>query len=312
GTPRYGPALNTLHQYVTDLAHRRVRAANIRIDRGAAPPFAEYDVLHGLTGIGAYFLRSAPGSDALGAVLAYLVRLTRPLLIDDQTVPGWWCSHDPHVGQSYAFPGGHANFGVAHGIAGPLALLAHAARRGITVEGHTDAMDVITRWLDDWRQEGEPGGWWPQWITLKELVSGRTTQPGPARPSWCYGTPGIARAGQLATIANGDTRNQQYFEGTLSNCLADPVQTNQLIDTSLCHGWAGVYQTVWRAAHDTTNPVLRAILPRLANALTRQAHTGTGNEPGFLEGDAGAALSLHTATRDTTPISGWDACLLIS
>jgi hypothetical protein len=101
---------------VTDLAHRRVRTAHARIDRGTAPPFAEYDLLHGLTGIGAYLLRSDPGSNALEAVLTYLVRLTQPLLVYGRTVPGWWCAHDPHVHQSPTFPAGHANFGIAHGI----------------------------------------------------------------------------------------------------------------------------------------------------------------------------------------------------
>jgi lantibiotic biosynthesis protein len=49
-------------------------------------------------------------------------------------------------------------------------------------------------------------------------------------------------------------------------------------------------------------------LPHLAHQLTRAARS---EDIGFLEGDAGVALALGTATRDAPPVSGWDACLLI-
>lgn len=125
-----------LDPHVTALAHRRVDGGHARITRGELPAFAEYDLLHGLTGIGAHLLQHAPGSDALGRILAYLVALTRPLRIDGEDLPGWWVSHDPQVTTSSEFPGGHANLGIAHGISGPLALLAQALRRDVTVDGH--------------------------------------------------------------------------------------------------------------------------------------------------------------------------------
>jgi hypothetical protein len=42
-------------------------------------------------------------------------------------------------------------------IAGPLALLALAMRRGITVPGQDEAIDRICAWLDAWRQPGTAG-----------------------------------------------------------------------------------------------------------------------------------------------------------
>ncbi|MGH3997648.1 MAG: hypothetical protein ACRDTJ_09330 [Pseudonocardiaceae bacterium] len=38
-----------------------------------------------------------------------------------------------------------------------------------------------------------------------------------------------------------------------------------------------------------------------------RAHAGLGTD-----GAAGLTLALHTATRTTPPISGWDSCLLIN
>lgn len=312
GTPRYGAVLTGIDAHVTALAHRRVSCALDRIHRGQRPAFAEYDLLHGLTGIGAHLLAHAPGSDALGRILAYLVRLTQPLHASGQTLPGWWTFHDPNVATSPGFSGGHANIGIAHGICGPLTLLARSLRRGITVDGHADAITGICAFLNSWRQDATAGSWWPQWVTRDDLRTGRTSQPGPGRPSWCYGTPGIAFAQQLAAIATGNTRLRRVAEDALAGCLSDPAQLSQLTGTSLCHGWAGVYQTAARAARDALTPQISTLLPHLASHLTRHARTGHSQNAGFLEGHAGVALALHSAARTTPPISGWDTCLMIN
>lgn len=312
GTVRYAPALVGVDAPVTALAHRRVDLAQARIDRGELPAFSEYDLLHGLTGIGTHLLRHVPGNDALKRVLTYLVRLTQPLRADGETLPGWTVFHDPHVKQSDDFPGGHANLGLAHGISGPLALLALALRQGITVEGHHEAIHVICTWLDTWRQDSDTGSWWQQWITRDQMRTGRASQRGPMRPSWCYGTPGLARAQQLAAIATSDIERQRMAEDALVVCLSDPQQLSQITDVSLCHGWAGLYQTAWRAARDALTPEISAHLPTLADRLVQRCRARRGGGIGLLEGDAGLALALHTAARNAPPTSGWDGCLLIA
>lgn len=310
GANRYAPALARLDPCVTALAHRRVDRALARMARAERPAFAEYDLLHGMTGIGAHLLRHVPGSEALPRILSYLVRLTEPLHADGETLPGWWTFHDPNRRTSPGFPGGHANLGMAHGIAGPLALLAHAQRNGVAVDGQTGAVERICSFLDSWCQP--PGTWWPQWVTQHDLRAGRPAQPGPARPSWCYGTPGIARAQQLAAIATGDTPRQRHAEAALSACLADPAQLGQVTDASLCHGWAGIYQTAARAASDALTPHISGHLPSLAAQLTNHAHAAQCQRDGLLEGKTGFALALHTAAHGPPPIPGWDTCLMIS
>ncbi|CAL9614925.1 lanthionine synthetase C family protein [Streptomyces sp. enrichment culture] len=309
---RYWQALTAVDEHVTALTHRRVDSATQRLQSGQRPAFHEYDVFRGLTGIGVYLLRHRPDSAALERVLTHLVALTRPVH-DDRlgSVPGWWVGHDPHLTHTPDFPGGHANLGAAHGITGPLLLMARTARRGITVDGQAEAIHTVLAWLDRWRQDGPAGPWWPEYLTLGDLRSGRTTRPGPSRPSWCYGTPGIARAGQAAAIALRDTVRQQLHEDALARCLSDPRQVDRLTDTSLCHGWAGAYQTLWRAAQETTSPALHTVLPSVADALIRHAATTPLLGPGLLLGDAGTALALTTAASGAAPASGWDACLLI-
>lgn len=270
---RYTAAVTSLDTSVIKLAHRQVDAALARIERADRPAFAEYDLFSGLTGIGRLFLQHAPGSDALGRILGYLVRLSRPSRADGAVLPGWWVANDPDP--LLPTPGGHANFGLAHGITGPLALLGTALRCGVAVDGHTDAVTEICSHLDAWRQDGETGPWWPQWITREELRAGRVRQAGPMRPSWCYGIPGIARAQQIAAIAVGDTARQNMAEHALTQCLSDPAQLTRITDGGLCHGWAGLYQTVWRAANDARTPTLGTYLPHLAESPSSASTTRT-------------------------------------
>ncbi|WP_338785438.1 lanthionine synthetase LanC family protein [Streptomyces sp. DG1A-41] len=163
------------------------------------------------------------------------MRLTEPITIEAQRLPGWWTGDSPDLRPTPRWPGGHGNFGLAHGITGPLALLAMALRHGNTVPGQTQAITRICDWLDRWRNGTGSHAWWPDLITRAEHRRGELQRPGRRRPSWCYGTPGIARAQQLAGLALGDCDRQRQAEQALAGCLADDQQLAQLTDASLCH-----------------------------------------------------------------------------
>lgn len=237
-------------------------------------------------------------------MLAYLVQLTEPI----EGLPGWWTLSSAQRGAA-APPGGHGNNGMAHGIAGPLTLLALTTRAGLTVPGQLEAIGRICAWLDDWQQEHDDAPWWPETITFAELQHSRTTQPGPRRPSWCYGTPGLARAQQLAALATGDTVRQATAESALTGCLNDPNQLRRITDRSLCHGTAGLLMTVAAFAADAAVPHRSSILRVTDLLLARPAVTST--PPGFLTGYAGHGLALETLANAAAPATAWDACLLL-
>lgn len=310
----YPSAMASLDAGVTQLVHTRLATAHARIDAGRRPSQYEFDLTRGLAGLGAHLLTRDPAGELVRQVLAYLVRLTEPVDAADEagaSAPGWWTHDSSAHERDPAFAAGEANFGMAHGCSGPLALLALAMRQGVVVEGHATAIDRICRWLDDWRQQDPAGPWWPERITVDELHAGRPTQGGPLRPSWCYGTPGLARAQQLAALALGDRVRQRAAEDALARCLADPVQLARISDPALCHGLAGLLATAWHAAADALTPAIIAHLPHLLDTLLAHARdTPPEPLPGLVEGRAGIALTLHTLATGVT--GGWPACLLIN
>lgn len=160
------------------VTRRRLQAAHRRIDQRQRPAtYAEFDLIRGLTGLGVA-VRRIGDLDLFRDVLEYLVRLTEPL----DGLPGWWCAN----GRDRNRPGrGHSNHGMAHGITGPLALLALAVSDGVQVDGQHAAITRICQWLDHWERQSDGGAWWPEVITLDEVRRDDTRQPGPQRPSWC-------------------------------------------------------------------------------------------------------------------------------
>jgi len=311
--PAYATALGTLDGHISALTRHRLERAHERIDRGRLPALREFDLISGLTGLGAYLLRRHSGGDLLRDVLTYLVRLTEPLKTDGDVLPGWWSGNGPGDQSSPRWPGGHGNLGVAHGIAGPLALLSTAMRRGVTVAGQADAIGRICARLDQWRCGIGSQAWWPGMISRSEWRAGTVRQPGPQRPSWCYGSPGLARSQQLAGLALADPQRQRRAEEALAGCVADERQLAQLGDASLCHGWAGLVQTTWRAAADAgSDSDLAAQLPDLYERMDQHLRRhGPPADEGLLEGAAGVRLVQHTTAADVAPVTQWDACLLL-
>ncbi|MDG4787677.1 lanthionine synthetase C family protein [Micromonospora sp. WMMD1102] len=304
-------ALDALDHALDELVERRLAAATARLAARARPSLSEFDLVRGLTGLGAHLLLRAPDGPLLRRVLAYLVRLTEPVHTDDaagRLAPGWW-SADP-ADREGSEQGGHANVGMAHGIAGPLALLALAMRQDIRVPGHAEAIRRICTWLDCWQQTSPAGPWWPEKITVAELRAGKPSMSGPARPSWCYGTPGVARAQQLAGIALDDDARQEVAEEALIRCLADHLQLSRIVDPSLCHGWAGLAATAWYAAADARTTSLQKQLPQIVRLLIQHATDTTPARSGLITGPAGIALTLHTVATGTDV--RWATSLLIN
>lgn len=273
----------------------RLAAARRRQAAGVLPHPAEFDLIRGLAGLGALLLTRGEYSLPLEEVLAYLVSLSRPVSIEGRELPGWWSDAGP---SDEEMVGGHGNNGVAHGIAGPLAVLSLAVRHGVQVPGQYDAIAVFARWLDKYGC--------CYWITRDQMSGPQPPETAPARPSWCYGQLGIARSQQLAAIALGDPARQLAAEDIVVRTLADPVCLGRVTDASLCHGWAGLL-TVARAVADDSpavarfTPLMEDLKKHLASGLNRLS------KPGFMEGRAGAHLAL-----DGTNTTDWTRALLIT
>jgi lantibiotic biosynthesis protein len=156
------------------------------------------------------------------------------------TRPGWWLPPDARPDASGIPPSGAADTGMAHGIAGPLALLSTAATAGWATDGQASAIRTATTWLLTWQTPGTAT--WPPHITGTELDNqqpAHASTPG-RRDAWCYGSPGISSALTAASRALDHPRPGQVADTAITALAARPAHRWDTEGPALCHGTAGI------------------------------------------------------------------------
>ncbi|WP_328475126.1 lanthionine synthetase C family protein [Actinoplanes sp. NBC_00393] len=312
GRPRYERLLSAVDATVgpaATAAARRLQAAH-----GCAA--SDHDLISGLTGTGAYLLARPPAA-ALTDILAAL----SGLLADRGHPRRWHTPADLTAGtlRDY-FPRGHHNCGLAHGVPGPLALLALAVAEGVEVPGARDAIEVTVTWLTEHQVGTADAPDWPDAVALDDPgPPERVGEPG--RAAWCYGAIGVARSIWLAGVALGRAEWTDVAARTIRAVAARRPDRWWLSTAGLCHGRAGLLQVLSRFAADLHDPAIAASAETLACGLAAEYDPDTllgmriaepggvlVDHPGLLDGVPGVALALL----GPSPESCWDRMLLLS
>jgi hypothetical protein len=311
--------------------HTSAASAHLAIN-GTIGAWQGYDLMVGISGMGRYLLErhlsgveATEAGAALRAVLSLLVAVAvaEDGVVDGVRVPAWWVNHGRRHETGPGTPG-HLNLGLAHGVPGPLSLLALAWQADVRIERQDEAITSIVALLDRWRAEDETGPFWPYSVELADHQQCPDTSSR-MRDVLCYGSAGIARALYLA----GTAVDRSDWVDTSLTALRGSLSTatdHRVVDFSLCHGWAGLLQITHRMTCDTGEADLAletdALAARIIDAFEPGApfgyrhrvknNTCGPDRPGFLEGAAGIALALHAYATGRPPLTTWDAALLLA
>jgi hypothetical protein len=289
--------------------------ARARVEAGQPIGSWSYDVISGFSGVGRHLLGryDSTGDPAIRtAVVDLLLALVAIAVGGDQA---WWVNH----GRNRQQDTGHLNFGLAHGIAGPLALLALAWQAGVRVPRQDEAIERIVALLLRVQSTDDMGPYWPH--TLSQLESPTGVR---SRDVWCYGGAGVGRALYLAGSVTGNAAWIRLAHDALRAAFA--TGNDEIVDYGLCHGWAGLLRIATVMAYDSKNADYQLAAADIAGRICdaydeshpfgfRAVHPKSGdglNRPGFLEGAAGIALALHGYETGLPARTQWDAALLIN
>jgi hypothetical protein len=301
----------------TGVAEQAVALAASLDDAREGMPVSHFDVVAGLSGIGAYLLlrRGRPHVDAaLERLLGALVEMTRTTA---DRPPRWFTPPELMYDEATAamYPDGHFNCGLAHGIPGPLALMALANADGVEVGGMRDAIASIAGWLGEHRTDD---AWGINWPTMVGLGAQR-----PSRAAWCYGSPGVTRALWLAGDVLDDAQLRSLAIAGMRAVYDRPLTERMIDSPTFCHGVAGLLQITLRFAHETGaaefTDAAADLTEQLLAAFDDDSVLGfrslepAGNavdQPGLLDGAPGVALVLLAAATDAKPT--WDRLFLLA
>lgn len=278
----------------------------------------DYDLISGLVGIGVYAVERLPRPAATVCLEHVVGRLSE--LADHRRDGITWLTRPellpPKARREYAR--GYYNLGVAHGMPGVLALLGACCASDVAAGDAALLIEGAVSWMLSKQLPPESPSRFPPLVSV-----GVDSEP--ARAAWCYGDPGLACA--LLVAARGVGREDWEREAVDIALAAArrPPETARVQDAGLCHGSAGLAHLFNRLYQATgVDELKRAALHWVDHTLeSRHAEGGVEGfetwdaehgenvaHPGFLQGAAGVALALASATSDVEP--EWDRVLLAS
>ena len=330
GGTRYRRLLARLDEAICDQA---IQLADAVREQHNGVTVGHFDVISGLSGVGAYLLcrRDQPGpSAALSSVISALIELAS----DEATIPRWVTPAELlwDEGMKDIYPNGNLNCGLAHGIPGPLAFLSQSFRVRSTADGLPQAIARIADWLCENRCDDAWGINWPNAVPVDRndgrdgaLRAGdsRSAPDGPSRCAWCYGSPGIARALWLAGEALDRDDYRSLAVSSMEDVFRRPVEVRRIDSPTFCHGVAGLLAITLRFAYDTGRAVFikesRTLVKQLLDSYRPDSLLGFRNlevadhemdQPGLLDGAPSVALVLLAAATTVEPT--WDRLFLLS
>jgi lantibiotic biosynthesis protein len=330
GGKRYLRLLNSLD----DSTCFRAIAAGQSIRGRQGVSFAEFDAISGLSGVGAYLLCRCDEPRMMTA-LSSIVEGLVDLLSEGGRLPRWYTpAHLLGDEQTRAYcPHGNLNFGLAHGVPAPLALLSLAHAAGVRVPGLEEAIARTADWLCETRFDDEWGINWPAVLPLVQTDMGngdrlqalsvRSAPDGPSRCAWCYGSPGIARALWLAGEALDRQDYRELAISAMEGVFRRPIAVRRIDSPTFCHGGYGLLAIALRFSHDMGGSAffdeIGALVQQLLDSYQPESLLGFRHletrdnemdQPGLLEGAPGVALALLASATGAEPT--WDRLFLLS
>jgi class I lanthipeptide synthase len=288
----------------------------------ANPWSASYDLVVGLSGLGVYALQRHPRPLAIQCLHGVVERLRGCARQDEHGIYWWTPPAEIHPDSREQYPSGRADLGVAHGVAGPIALLGGICAAGVEQATARPLLEGAVRWLLAHSMPTEAGPTFPIWVAPG-------FQPYPARCAWCYGDPGIAAALLMAARGVGDFGWEQAAVALACRAAERPASETGVVNGSFCHGAAGLAHLYNRIYQATGEPKLRRAAQYWLERTLDFYHlardnggswvqgnkdpaerpwTWTGIE--LVEGAAGVALVLLAAATSVEPT--WDRIFLLS
>lgn len=230
---------------------------------------ASYDMINGISGAVYYLLDcdyTQEEKNILIKCIQYLLTLTKDTEFSGKAMIRFHVlqpNQNPNFDQK-DYKNGSINFGLAHGMLGPLIALAKAHANGLIVEGLKEGIEKLYHLYEIYRFTNEANvPYWPGKITVEEYWEGACRPEHLHRPcSWCYGNIGILRGLQkVSGYMNWPEREREHIE-SMKRFLDQDSIAYDLFSPSLCHGFSSVVATQTCAYSAYGDPKLLTNLER--------------------------------------------------
>lgn len=190
-------------------------------------------------------------------LIEILIKRSQPQNMNDHLIPGWIYKPLPSEAKNMSMhtKKGVINYGVSHGIGGPLMVLSLAYKNRIRIDGIEKAIDDIFTEYDKASYRVNDIIYWPRKITFEQYIRQEKIIICPNPMSWCYGSIGILRIMYLASIYTQNEKNKIHAINELIKIAEMEISDYILTMPVNCHGYAGTVSIMTEMYHDTKNDV---------------------------------------------------------
>jgi len=240
-TPKLQPFLQAIHKILCDNLTAYLKKTNTDDFKASG----NYEVINGLSGPLSYMLNTDADKQMANLttqIVDVFIARSKDITLLDWRITGWHY-YPSKVEKSFMteeVPNGVINYGLSHGMAGPLATLGMAYKKGMRNEGLDKAISgLFTEFMNGLYYDENDIVQWPGRISVEQYVGLEPIQTASRQQSWCYGSVGILRAMYIAAVATGNSEIEKFAIEEMVKIAEIKLEKYLLTQPIVCHGYIG-------------------------------------------------------------------------
>ncbi|MHC3866922.1 lanthionine synthetase C family protein [Streptococcus thermophilus] len=255
----YDKLLDTLETILLALTKDRLR----EIKRSNIVKEEYFDVIQGVSSVARYLLSKEKLTSEQRVLVKEILNYLADLINHDPTI---YAEYMPNEKLRKKFPSGYINLGVAHGILGPLYVLALGFKKFDMIQYLLSIEKGLSYYERSFftNKIGKIIGWNGRVSDAVENEGFRFNS------SWCYGSLGMARV--LYNIAKIiDSRKFREMATDVFTSSIDYINSSEILNNAICHGRSGIMLFFNLMYLDTGKIQFKTISDNLFREIVRAA-----------------------------------------
>jgi len=313
--------INSLNRFISNLntiLETRIKSY-IDVKKSGFHTSGSYELITGLSGILRCCLDAEPAEEyqkLSNDIIDALIERLKPKKHLGHAVPGFYYFPSEYEKQHINNPSenGYINYGISHGMAGPLCTLAIAYRRGIYSNKIRPVLEYLIDELLKARFYVNNIVYWPGKISFEQYIGKSAISHMPNRMSWCYGSIGILRSLYTAGKALSSKEICTYSVEEMKKIAELDTKKYLFRSPIICHGVAGAALVMKKMYVDTKDCVFDAKQRVLQDDLVRsfayrhiestdRTEAEEVTKYNYLDGYAGILQTIFCDMRDISNIN---------
>ncbi|MCC0648804.1 lanthionine synthetase LanC family protein [Clostridioides sp. ZZV15-6598] len=223
-------------------------------DKPLAP--AHYDSIYGVSGILYYLLdyENMRNDIIVNDFTRYLIDLSKNKLYKGFKTINFHIEKEQQSleKEKITQPDGHINFGIAHGMIGPLITLAKVKYLKYDIKGLDEAIEILFKLYEKFAILDDGVLKYPTQLPFQNYIENKELNYS-FNTGWCYGNISIVRGLMKVSKYMSFKDKYQYYKEELLKIINQPIEQYNLELPILCHGYASVVEiqiSAYKETHD--------------------------------------------------------------